>query len=78
MYTEEQFTQLAEAKLYHYQHQQEQQETLQKPSHYHQHHHYHQQPRNSSKCDNVYVKMGDISSGNNGVAYRQQQEYPNT
>ena len=79
MYTEEQFTQLAEAKLYHYQHQQqEQQETLQKPRHYHQHHHYHQQQtRPSYKRDNIYVKMGDLFSGNGG-AFRLHQQYSDT
>ena len=60
-YSEAQFTQLAEAKLYHYQQQQQQQnqqlllkeQSLKLGDSEFVH----------SKCDNIYVKMGDYKGG---------------
>ena len=53
-YSEEQFTQLAEAKLYHYQQQlQIKQDSLMNSDN--------DPPRHQIKCDNIYVKMGEIN-----------------
>ena len=62
-YTEAQFTRLAEAKLYHYQ--REQRELREK-------HIGGRGEAHPGKCDNVYVKMSDISTGSSSESNNNQ------
>ena len=66
-YSEAQFTRLAEAKLYHYQ--REQRELREK----------HIGGRGEAhpvKCDNIYVKMSDISTGSSGSHAENNNHHP--
>ena len=62
-YSEAQFTQLAEAKLYHYQQQQQQQQNQQQLMLKEESLKLGDSDLVHPKCDNIYVKMGDYNGG---------------